>query len=294
MFSRAVPHHGEQLQVSFPDEHVFMITFNRPEALNAMTPQMESDIKTLLDWFDSEAVLWQDILSSHHDFVRVAIVTGAGRGFCAGADLKMFGSDASDAETKINGIASSHHGFASISRRSVTSGSPKPIIAAVNGLALGGGMELIVDCDLVVASRDAIFGFPEVKHGVVAAQGGIPRILKIAGHQLASELLLTGRTITAQEAHDRYHFVNVVTAPPDVLPTALALAKSICANSPDAVQATKRSLILASEHAGVEDAFQRATFSAEMRRVYDGANMKEGLAAFKEKRRTKFRNPAKL
>ncbi|KAJ7738892.1 enoyl-CoA hydratase/carnithine racemase [Mycena olivaceomarginata] len=115
-------------------------------------------------------------------------------------------------------VLSNIYGFASISRRTV------------NGHSFGGGTELVLNCDLVVASKDANFGLPEVKRGVVAIQGGIPRLARIAGHQLASEMLLLGKTITADDARNRF---GLCSPPTDVLPTALDLASQIIANSPD-------------------------------------------------------------
>lgn len=255
-----------------------MLTFNRPKSLNAMTPRMTEDLKSMLDWFEEEPQLW------------VAIVTGAGRLFCAGADLKAWnqrqqGGSADEQEN----AASDLTGFGSISRRQ----SNKPIIAAVNGGAYGGGVEMILNCDIVVASDDAKFALPEVKRGVVAAQGGIPRLFQIAGHQLASEMLLTGRTIAAADARNRFGFVNAVVPAPQLLPTALELAKDIVANSPDAVQCTKHGLLLA-QQSNHSDSFMTHIWSNFSKRVYRGENIKEGLRAFAERRMPTWKNPAKL
>ncbi|KAH7923785.1 ClpP/crotonase [Leucogyrophana mollusca] len=273
------PSHSDELKVSFPQEHVMLLTLNRPRHLNAMTPQLTSDIATILNWFDDEPSLW------------VVIVTGEGRAFCAGADLKAWHQNQSSGRVnEQEGVASSVHGFASISRRHT---SCKPMIAAVNGSAYGGGVEMILNCDIVVASEDAVFALPEVKRGVVAAQGVIPRIAKVAGHQLASEMLLLGNTITAVQARDRFRFVNLVVETAAVMPTALDVARQMTANSPDSVQSSKQGLILAQKH-HFEDAVQTHALSLVSKRVYHGANIKEGLAAFSEKRKPKWRNPAKL
>ncbi|TFK42205.1 enoyl-CoA hydratase [Crucibulum laeve] len=276
--SLQAPAHSDELIVAFPAEHVLQLTLNRPRSLNAMTPTMSDDLKALLDWFEDEPQLW------------VVIVTGAGRVFCAGADLKAWNTDQQNGTTnEQERTAANVHGFGSISRRQ----SSKPIIAAVNGGAYGGGLELVVNCDLVVAAQDAKFAFPEVKRGVVAIQGGIPRIARIAGHQLASELLLTGKTISAAEAQNRFGFVNTVVPTADVLPTAFKLARQIIENSPDAVQCTKKGLLLSHQHNFSETLFA-TVWSSESKRVYKGDNIKEGLKAFSEKRLPSWKNPAKL
>lgn len=183
--------------MAFPTEHVLQLTLNRPKSLNAMTPQMTEDMRLLLNWFEEEASLWfvNFIFSDGWSTInllrdRVVIVTGTGRAFCAGADLKAFvfaplshlfleffsgvarwhnneqrGTDHTGIE---EGIIGAFHGFGSVSRRE----SSKPIIAAVNGSCYGGGTEMILNCDLVVANQDAQFGLPEVTRGVVAIQGG--------------------------------------------------------------------------------------------------------------------------
>lgn len=191
------PAHSDELQISFPENHVLLLTLNRPKSLNAMTPQMSDDLGRALDWFENEPSLWYCLVldagctSSHFFHRRVVIVTGAGRIFCAGADLKAlvrFHSvelspvahrDASPSgrwnknqqagsSKEQEGLEGDPYGFGSISRRQ----SNKPFIAAVNGGAFGGGTEIVLNCDIVVASHDAKFALPEVKRGVVAAQGG--------------------------------------------------------------------------------------------------------------------------
>ncbi|KAI6119714.1 ClpP/crotonase-like domain-containing protein [Pisolithus croceorrhizus] len=271
---------SSSLRVSVPQQHTLLLTLNRPSQRNAITPDLAREIAHVLDWFDNEPSLW------------VAVVTGEGDTFCAGADLKSWhASQSSGIVTEQQNFASSPHGFASISRRRT---SLKPIIAAVNGPAYGGGVEIILNCDLVVASTDAVFALPEVKRGVVAAQGGIPRLARVAGHQLASEMLLLGNTITALEARDKYRFINIITSPTEALPTALALAHTITSNSPDAVQSTKEGLLIAQHVGNVDEAVVSHARSEASGRVWNGRNVKEGLAAFVEKRTPKWTNPAKL
>ncbi|KAI0652368.1 enoyl-CoA hydratase/carnithine racemase [Trametes meyenii] len=275
------PAHSDEIKVAFPQEHVLLLTFNRPKSLNAVTPTMTDDIKAVLDWFDEEPSLW------------IVVITGEGRAFCAGADLiewnkRQAGGGAEEDQQR---IIRDVDGFASISRRY---GSSKPMIAAVNGGAYGGGVEMILNCDLVIASEEAMLALPEVKRGVVAVQGGMPRLARIAGHQLASEMLLLGKPISAKDAATRFGFVNKVVPKTEVLPTALAWAAEIAQNSPDAVQSTKRALLLANRHGSVEDTVVAHIGAKESKRAFTSENILEGLKAFTEKRKPSWKNPAKL
>ncbi|KAF7316389.1 hypothetical protein MIND_00157700 [Mycena indigotica] len=266
MFSTPVPKVSQEIIVDFPKPHVLLVTFNRPKALNAFTPQMSADLRLLLNWFEEEPELW------------VAVFTGAGRAFSAGADLKAWHQNEEAGESQhYDTIQSAVHGFGSVSRRV----SRKPFIAAVNGSSYGGGTEFVVNCDLVVASQDATFVLPEVKRGVVAVQGAIPRLSRIVGHQLASEMLLLGEPIKADDARNRFGFVNIVVPPTEVVQTALALAEKITSNSPDSVQSTKVGLTLAQNH-GAEVTVLLHSRSAEHRGQMMGDNVKEGLRAFSE------------
>ncbi|KAF5312114.1 hypothetical protein D9619_002431 [Psilocybe cf. subviscida] len=142
---------------------------------------------------------------------------------------------------------------------------------------------MLLNCDLVVADEKAVFALPEVKRGVVAVQGGIPRLAHAAGHQRAAEMLLLGKNVSAAEARDRFGFVNILAPADSVLPTALSLAQQIIANSPDAVQSTKQALLL-SQGMGHNEVVHRHVWSDTSRRVYKGRNIKEGLKAFSEVR----------
>ncbi|CAE7060887.1 unnamed protein product [Rhizoctonia solani] len=262
------PSHGPHLIVSYPARHVLQLTLNRPRFLNAMTDDFKADIGRVMNW--------------------VVIITGNGRAFCAGQDLKNW-KKKQDAGSNRDGeeMAEDVNGFASLSRRRCI----KPIIAAVNGIAMGGGVEILLNCDLVVASRDAKLGLPEVKRGVVAFAGGIPRLQRIAGHQFAADMLLTGRAITAEEAHTKYRFVTSVVPPSQVLNTAISLAKEIISNSPDAVWSTKKALLDGQAYGNLEEAVVKHNLSEESKRVYQGDNIREGLAAFGEKRKPVWTNP---
>ena len=191
-----LPSVGEHLILSLPAPRILMVKMNRPKQLNAMSWEMEQDMAKAFDWYEQQPSLW------------CAILTGNGRGFCAGQDLKSFmdkQTDTEDAfEQQYNRIKVG--GFGSVSTRRFN----KPIIAAVDGYAMGGGTELALNCDLVIATSRSNFGLPEVARGVVAAMGGIARISQVAGHQKAAEMLLVGEAVPAQEAKERFGFVNCV------------------------------------------------------------------------------------
>ncbi|KZV83208.1 enoyl-CoA hydratase [Exidia glandulosa HHB12029] len=270
------------LLVETPAPHVLLLTMNRPSVLNAMSPELEEALARALDAFDADNSLW------------VCIVAGTGRVFCAGADLAAWQkrqSHSTSAGTETSTLLASPHGFGALSRRTVSS---KPIIAAVQGGAYGGGCEIVLNVDMVVAEEDAKFALPEVKRGVVAAAGGIPRILDGAGYQLAAEMLFTGRTVSAKEAYERFRFVNVLAPKGQALKAALALAGRVCEASPDAVRSSKRALVIARGEPGAERAYELHARSREAEAVWHGQNIKEGLAAFVEKRKPKWTNPAKL
>jgi len=140
--------------------------------------------------------------------------------------------------------------------------------------------------------KNAKFEFSEVKRGVIAAAGGIPKLLRISGHQLAAEMLLLGRSVTAVEARDRLRFVNEVVPRGKAVNTAISWALKICENSPDAVQATKHGLMLGLLRGGVEEAFTSHVWSEASKKVWAGENIKEGLRAFMEKRKPVWGNPS--
>lgn len=185
-------------------------------------------------------------------------------------------------------------GFGSVSTRRLS----KPIIAAVDGLAMGGGTELVLNCDLVIATSRSVFALPEVARGVVAAMGGISRISDIAGHQRASEMLLLGEQMNAQDAYSRFQFVNALihvdksesieTGQSAIEAEALQWAARIIAKSPDAVLVTKEALNLARDAGkgadGIDDASLRSLEGQRSNALYNGDNIREGLTAFFEVR----------
>jgi len=220
-------------------------------------------------------------------------VTGMGRAFCAGADLKEWNTSNQSGATRRGEMPTS--GFGAISRRT----GRKPIIAAVNGLAYGGGMELVTNIDMIVAAQSATFALPEVKRGVFAGAGALPRIIRTVGKQRAMEMALTGRTVPAAEAMS-WGLVNAVTedAPVDapvesrpVVKKALEYASMITDNSPDSVIVSREGVKMGWE-LGAEEA-TRLVDETWGRRLREGHNIKEGVLAFSEKRKPKW-VPSKL
>ena len=180
-------------------------------------------------------------------------------------------------------------GFCGLSRRN----GRKPVIAAVNGICFGGGCEAIVNCDMVVASKKATFALPEVKIGVVAQAGALPRLIRTVGKPRAMEMSLTGRTLSADEAREWGLFNKVVgDAEGEAVEAAMDLARMIAANSPDAVIVTRESVKMGWEGVGAEDGTRIAN-DVWGPRLLGGENLKEGVQAFVEKRKPRWR-PAKL
>src|SRR4051794_27245965 len=201
-----------------PEGDVLVVTIDRPEARNAVDTAVAEGLAGAVDRLDGDEGL------------RVGVLTGAGGTFCAGMDLKAFVAG----ERPFVG----DRGFAGIVRRPPV----KPLIAAVEGWALAGGFEVALACDLIAASREARFGIPEVKRGLVAAGGGLPRLPSRIPYHLAMELALTGDPIGAERA-EAVGLVSRLTAPGEALPGALELAATIAANGPLAVAASKRILV---------------------------------------------------
>jgi crotonobetainyl-CoA hydratase len=242
---------------------VLLVTINRPDARNAVNAKVTLGVGEALDYADSAAD------------VRVVIVTGAGdRSFCAGQDLKE-----AAAGIRLDDPRAQRWGFAGLVRHAIS----KPVIAAVNGFALGGGTEIVLACDLAVAADTASFGLPEVKRGILAGAGGAFRLGRQIPPKIAMEAILTGEPISASKALELGLVNNVVPAGA-LLEAAVQLAARIMANAPVAVQASKRiARGIADGAVAVEQADWNRT-NAESKIVTASADAQEGMRAFAEKR----------
>ncbi|KAJ5542339.1 Crotonase core [Penicillium sp. DV-2018c] len=263
--------------LTYPSPHVLLVTLNRPRDLNCINAQGHADLHAVWEWLDEEPSL------------RVGILTGKGRAFCAGADLKEWNNRTSTTSTSSKSTPMPPGGFGGLSRRK----GRKPIICAVNGLCLGGGAEMIINADIVIASSRALFALPEVKRGVVALAGALPRLVRTIGKQRAMEMALTGRMVKAVEA-ERWGLVNSVVEVGEgdseevvgqaVVSRALQVAGEIAGNSPDSVLVTREGIKLGWEGIGAEEA-SAMLGETWVRRLNEGENIKEGLRAFVEKRK---------
>lgn len=241
-----------------PRGSVALITLNRPEARNAISPEVSQTMATILDKVEDDASL------------RAVVLTGRGEVFSAGADLKVVASG------RANDIARGKGGFAGVATRDF----PKPMIAAVNGPALAGGFEIVLSCDLVVAAETARFGIPEVKRGLMAAAGGLIRLPKRVPLAIALELAMTGDPIDAQRALT-LGLVNRVVPADQVVDEAIALADRIGENSPIAVRMS-RQLAREARELTEEQGWQRTL--ELMMPVFESGDAIEGATAFAEKR----------
>jgi enoyl-CoA hydratase/carnithine racemase len=253
----------QTLLVETPEEGVTLIRLNRPEALNALNSQLLAELGQALDAAEADAD------------VRCLVLTGSDRAFAAGADIKEM-SDKTYAQMF------SLDFFTPATRR--IEQFRKPIIAAVAGYALGGGCEIAMLCDFIIAAETAKFGQPEINLGVMPGIGGTQRLTRFVGKSKAMEMILTARMMDAAEA-ERAGLVSRVVAPDKLIEEALAAARKIAAQSPLAVMMNKEL---------VEAAYETtlATGVAMERRLFHSLfafeDQKEGMAAFIEKRPARF------
>ena len=241
---------------------VAVITLNRPRAMNAVNAAMSAAVGNALRELDEDPEL------------SVGVITGTGRAFCAGADLKELG-----AGRPVSAPGHPEWGFAGLVRHVVD----KPLIAAVNGFALGGGTEIVLACDLAVISEDAQLGLPEVKRGLVAAAGGLLRLHRQIPPKVAAHAALTGEPLDAATAL-RWGLVNEVVPTDQVVARALRLAGQIAANAPLAVRASKRIMRRSAEYGSDWDPAIWDMNEAEFGEVRRRADAKDGPRAFAEKR----------
>ena len=244
------------------DGRILTVIIDRPEVMNALHPPAHVEFAGVFDDFVADPELW------------VAIITGAGdRAFSAGNDLKYEATHTGER------VGLPETGFCGLTSRY---DNPKPIIAAVNGVAMGGGFEIALACDLIIASEKAVFALPEPRVGTAAMAGGAHRLPRQIGLKQAMGMLLTGRRVSAQEGRE-LGFVNEVVAPEELMPTARRWAGQIAECAPLSVRASKQCAMEGLRHGGVEDAMKGSY--DQLRAMVKSQDYLEGPRAFAEKRK---------
>lgn len=241
--------------------HVLVLTLNRPQARNAMNLELAGLLGQAVEELTDTPEL------------RAAVLTGAGTAFCAGQDLKALVAG--------EALFPSEHpewGFGAF----VGHFTPKPIVAAIHGFAFGGGLELALACDLIVAAEGTALGLPEVTRGLFAAGGGVGRISQQLPEKIANRLLLTGEPITAEEAL-RWGLVNEVVPEAQVLQTAIDLATRIAENSPASIRVTKRLTAALAHTSTWTDEYWMPVYD-EVPAMFASPDGIEGATAFAQKR----------
>jgi enoyl-CoA hydratase/carnithine racemase len=243
------------------EDRVLTVTIQRPEVMNCLNPETNFELARIFDEFDADPELW------------VAILTGSGdRAFCAGLDLKS--------QTPGEKLSPDPPtGFGGLTERF---GSSKPIIAAVNGAAIGGGFEIALACDLIICSENATFALPEGHIGLVPMAGGMHRLTRQIGLKLGMGMLLTGRRVSAEEGL-RLGFVNEVVPQGELLEAAQRWVAMIMKCAPLSVRAMKRCVLDGMRHGTLEAAMGGQYGALEEMLASD--DLAEGLRAFTEKRR---------
>jgi enoyl-CoA hydratase/carnithine racemase len=237
-------------------DRVLVITLNRPAQRNAINAALAEGMHQALTMLDAE------------DDLSVGVITGAGKGFCSGMDLKAFVAGESPYVAD--------RGFAGITQRP----ADKPLIAAIEGFAVAGGLEVALSCDLIVAARGARLGIPEVKRSLIAAGGGLLRLPRVLPRNVAMELVLTGDPIQAERGYE-LGLVNRLAEPGGALDAAVELAGSIAQNGPLALAASKRILTESVDWPDAEFFMRQREIT---RPVMESDDAREGATAFAEKR----------
>ena len=239
-------------------DHVMTVTLNRPERLNALHPPANAELGEVFDDYAQDAEMW------------VAIITGEGRGFSAGNDLRY--------QAEGGKRVPMPRGFGGLTSRFDLT---KPVIAAVNGVAMGGGFEIALACDIIIASEDALFALPEPKVGLAALAGGLQRLPRQIGSKRALGMILTGRHVPAREGYD-LGFVNAVVPAAELMETTRKWAGWILECAPLSIRASKdvvyRSLDMESLQASMEVPYD------SVRSLSNSEDFVEGPKAFAEKR----------
>ncbi len=251
------------------DQHITTITINRPEVMNALHPMANEELAEAFNDFEQDNDQW------------VAILTGAGtRAFCSGNDLKF------TAQTQRHGrkMQTPVSGYGGVTARWTLN---KPVIAAVNGIAMGGGFEIALSCDLIIASDKAVFALPEPQVGLAAVAGGLLRLPQQIGLKKAMGMILTGERVSAQDG-ERLGFVNAVVEPSQLMSSARDWAKRIIACSPLAIRASKAIATQGMNTASLPEAYRKQHQLPAVREMYRSEDLREGPKAFAEKRPPKW------
>ena len=254
----------ENILVDQPAEGVGRVQLNRPKALNALNSPMMDEVMQAMSAFDADPG------------IGAMILTGNDKAFAAGADIKEM-----DGKTQIDMLMST-----SLIERFEIQKLNKPIIAAVSGYALGGGCEVAMSCDMIVASETAVFGQPEINLGIIPGAGGTQRLTRAVGKALAMEIMLTDRKLSAQEAL-HYGLVNRVAPLDEYLDVAVDIAQKVARRSQVAIRLTKEAINKSYETSLEEGlAFERRNFLL----AFSSEDKAEGMRAFIEKRRAEWQN----
>jgi len=243
------------------NKHIMKVSINRPERLNALHPMANLELAEVFNDFAADDEMW------------VAIITGEGRAFSAGNDLRYQAEGGERLPMPL--------GFAGLTARFDL---VKPVIAAVNGVAMGGGFEIALACDLIVASENAVFALPEPKVGLAALAGGLNRLPRQIGTKRALGMILTGRHVSATEG-EKLGFVNEVVPSDELMSRAYELANEIIACSPLSIRASKDAVYRSLDFASLEESMKdMRTHYAAIKAMINSEDFIEGPKAFAEKR----------
>ncbi|PZN95559.1 MAG: enoyl-CoA hydratase [Alphaproteobacteria bacterium] len=246
--------------------HTLIVTINRPDRMNALHPPANAELAQIFDDFAADPELW------------VAIITGAGeRAFSAGNDLRW--------QAEGNAVTVPPTGFAGLTSRWDLD---KPVIAAVNGVAMGGGFEIALACDIIIASDNATFALPEPKVGLAALAGGLHRLPRTIGVKRAMGMILTGRSVPAEEGV-ALGFVHAVVPQAELLDAARALAAQICALSPMSIRASKQVVARSLDTASLQEAYEGQMKHPAVAALWRSEDLKEGPLAFAQKRKPEWK-----
>lgn len=239
---------------------ILLVTLNRPDYLNAIDDSVSAGVAHALDQLADDP------------YLRVGVLTGAGRAFCAGADLRALARGES-----LDSRSTSDRGFGGLVRRK----GDKPLIAAVNGGAFGGGLEIVLACDIAIAAETAVFGLPEVRWGLFAGGGAMLRLPSYVPSGIAKRMVLTGESFNADEAL-RWGLVSATFPSDQLLPEALDLAERVARNAPLAVQASNR--MITRSYEGQDAVRFWSENDREFETVLRSDDAQEGMRAFVERR----------